>query len=96
MLSEGQINSLICSPNDNDELSKGITTVRGYATTGGGRSIERVEVTTDSGLTWTAAKLLEPREKAQTESNNENWAWQLWECEIDLPSGTAGSVRSGI
>lgn len=88
MLSEGQINSVICTPQENDELKKGATTVRGYATTGGGRSIERVEISIDSGANWIEARLLEPKEKAQTESNRKNWAWQLWECDVNLKPGT--------
>ncbi len=87
MLSEGQINSLICSPQENETLSKGATTIRGYATTGGGRSIERVEISTDGGKHWTEAELLEPRQKAETESNVKSWAWQFWECKVNLKSG---------
>lgn len=87
MLSEGQINSVICQPQESEKMKKGKTTIRGYATTGGGRSIERVEVSADGGASWMEADLLEPKEKSETESNRKNWAWQLWQCDVDLKSG---------
>ena len=87
MLSEGQINSVICQPTENESLKKGANVVRGYAMSGGGRSIERVEISIDGGANWTAAELLEPKAKAETESNEKSWAWQLWQCEIDLKTG---------
>ena len=87
MLSEGQINSLICQPSENQTLEKGLNLVRGYAMSGGGRSIERVEISIDGGKNWKAAELLEPRRRAETESNEKNWTWQLWQGEVELPSG---------
>ncbi len=83
-LSEGQINSVICEPLDGAELEMGATIARGYAMSGGGRSIERIEVSPDGGHNWVAAKLLEPRENAEVESNKRSWVWQLWECSIEL------------
>ncbi len=88
MLSEGQINSMICQPQESEVLPEGTTNVRGYATSGGGRSIERVEISTDNGASWMEAELLAPKEKSLTESNRQNWAWQFWECKVDLESGT--------
>lgn len=87
MLSEGQINSLICEPQENATLQKGANVVRGYASSGGGRSVERVEISIDGGANWKEAELLEPRAKAETESNEKNWTWQLWQCELDLKAG---------
>ncbi len=88
MLSEGQINSVICEPPENAAIKKGQTIVRGYAMSGGGRSIERVEISTDGGANWLEAELLEPKKKAETESNEKSWSWQLWQCAVDLKSGT--------
>lgn len=87
MLSEGQINSVICAPQENEEVKKGQTTARGYAMTGGGRSVERVEISADGGKNWIEAELLEPREKAETESNKKTWTWQFWECGVNLKKG---------
>ncbi len=86
-LSEGQINSVICVPQENDTIKTAKTTVRGYAMSGGGRSIERVEISTDGGKNWLVADLLEPKQKAQIESNAKNWTWQLWEREVELKAG---------
>lgn len=86
-LSEGQINSVICQPQDGAKLTAGKTILRGYAMSGGGRSIERVEISLDAGKNWSAATLLEPKENAHIESNRKNWAWQFWECEVGLKKG---------
>ena len=50
----------------------------GYAYVGGGRRIERVELSADGGATWAAAELL-PEE--------ERWAWRLWRARLDLARG---------
>lgn len=66
------------------------TTVRGYAWSGGGRKIARVDVSLDNGQTWDQAELIddcEPKE-GETESpckGRKSWAWQRWRYEGVLP-----------
>ena len=51
-------------------------TVKGYAISGGGRAIYRVELSVDGGKTW------EPVDKIEQEPDKISgmyWAWALWE-----------------
>ncbi|KAJ8600676.1 hypothetical protein CTAYLR_007430 [Chrysophaeum taylorii] len=57
-------------------------TIRGYAWSGGGRGIVRVDVSLDDGHTWTQADL-DPRATAQ--EYNRSWAWTPWELTVDVP-----------
>jgi len=78
MLGELSVNSVICQPADEEMLPAGPVSVRGYAVTGGDRSVERVDVSIDGGESWISADLLE--EKGP-------WAWRLWEASVDLDPG---------
>lgn len=55
--------------------------VKGFAWSGGGRGIVRVDVSADDGATWHTATLTEgadqPRDRA--------WAWTFWEAELPAP-----------
>ena len=53
--------------------------VSGYAWSGCGRGIVRVDVSKDNGKTWLSAKLLNKYEYGKA------WAWTLWELEIEKP-----------
>lgn len=67
------VNSAICRPAEGQTVASGRISVAGYAITGGGREIERVEVSADGGKTWTQATLKEGGEEPR--------AWRLWEAE---------------
>lgn len=47
--------------------------LQGYAYSGGGRRIIRVDVSPDDGKTWQQAELAEPEEKGQ-----KSWSWRHW------------------
>lgn len=79
MLGEMQVNAAVCEPGEDEESSAGPVSVRGYALAGGGRRVERVDVSQDGGETWTQADLGEGAE--------EPWAWTFWEATIDLGPG---------
>jgi sulfite oxidase len=51
--------------------------LQGYAFSGGGRGIIRVDVSTDDGRTWTQAQL-----KAHESKGSKAWSWQQWELAI--------------
>lgn len=53
--------------------------VSGYAWSGGGRGIVRVDVSGDNGRTWTAAKL---RPKPHGEVRNAVYDWTLWDARV--------------
>lgn len=60
--------------------------ISGYAVSGGGRGIERVDVSVDGGKTWLEA----PRfQKSGTpyiadDANSDKWAWMLFEVTVDI------------
>jgi sulfite oxidase len=78
MLGEFPVNAVICEPAPDAALKSGPVTVRGYAVSGGGRSIERVDVSTDGGRSWATARL---------HGDQGRWAWRLWEIVLDLAAG---------
>ena len=77
-LSVLSINSAILQPADRSTVTAGRQRVAGYAFSGGGRFIARVEVSTDGGDHWVQADLGEQVSP---------WAWVLWSATLDLPAG---------
>lgn len=79
------------------ESSKGVhpgdrvkVTARGWAWSGGGRNIVRVDVTPDDGKTWITADLKE----GSNQRFGRAWAWVFWEAEIpEAVVREDGSVR---
>jgi len=84
MLGEVSINSAICRPQEGESVRTGKCTVQGYAIAGGGRGVERVDVSGDNGQTWVEAKF--------DADDSSRWAWRFWEAEIDLEAGEAEIV----
>ncbi|XP_017871587.1 PREDICTED: probable sulfite oxidase, mitochondrial [Drosophila arizonae] len=74
------VTSAICSPMPEErvKVDKGHITVYGYAWSGGGRRIERVDLTNDGGKTWHVAKL-----EQEKEPDGRHYGWSLWS--IRLP-----------
>jgi sulfite oxidase len=58
-IQESPVQSAICEPQEGTVLEKedGTFTIKGYAYSGGGDSIESVMVTLDNGVTWKTAVL---------------------------------------
>ena len=54
--------------------------IKGFAWSGGGRGIIRVDVSIDGGKTWNSATLKEGSEQ----NLNRAWAWTFWELNVDL------------
>jgi sulfite oxidase len=82
-IQELPVQSAIALPKANTALpiQDGPLAVKGYAWSGGGRGILRVDVSPDGGNTWTNARLKGPAEQPR----NKVWAWTLWEAEVELP-----------
>eukprot|EP00041_Stephanoeca_diplocostata_P011064 m.179828 g.179828 ORF g.179828 m.179828 type:complete len:564 (+) comp18398_c0_seq9:310-2001(+) len=62
-------------------------TVKGFAWSGGGRGIVRVDVSIDGGKTWTSANLTDGSDQHPLRA----WAWTFWELDVkcpDLPEGS--------
>ena len=79
VINDMPINSAICEPADGTHLNAGRVTVRGYAIASG-RPIERVDVSTDGGETWTRATL--------EHDDTTAWSWTLWAVDVDLAPGS--------
>lgn len=77
-IQEMPVNSAICTYS----LSEGTVSMTGYAWSGDGKGIIRVDVSADGGKTWRAAELREKNQK-----RNEVYDWTLWEADIELPNG---------
>jgi sulfite oxidase len=77
-LGELPVNSAVCYPLDGEALPGPSVLARGYAITGGSRTIERVEVSLDGGETFVTARLLD---------GGPAGSWWLWEAELEVGRG---------
>jgi len=81
-IQEMPVVSAICTHKVNDEEQS--VTVSGYAWSGDGKGIIRVDVSADGGKTWTGAVL---KDKGSEERRNEVYDWTLWSATLPLPKG---------
>jgi nitrate reductase (NAD(P)H) len=86
IFNELNINSAISAPGHGEELAiaKNIDkmyTMSGYAYTGGGRLVTRVEVSLDGGVHWELAKL---ERKEQPTDHGMYWCWIWWDYQIKV------------
>lgn len=90
-IQELPVNSAICNLSDGStvHLEDGKIKVSGYAWSGGGRKIVRVDVSSDGGKTWHVADLLQDMSPLYRA-----WAWTLWQVNVPVPEET--SAASGI
>jgi sulfite oxidase len=75
------ITKIFCSKDEETRRAS----LQGFAYSGGGRKIVRVDVSADGGKTWKQAKLRKDEAKG-----TRRWAWTLWDVEWagdDLPQG---------
>ncbi|RPI21709.1 MAG: sulfite oxidase [Acidobacteria bacterium] len=77
-LGEFAVNTVICSPKEGDQVEKGRELLQGYALAGGGRRVERVDVSADGGKNWQLARL---------GNEGDRWTWRFWEAEVELKPG---------
>lgn len=84
MMGENSLNAVICYPGDNDTLAPGEISVMGYALGDGYNQIEKVEVSGDSGRSWSRATFLT--------DNQDLWAWRLWEARLQIDITTTHIV----
>jgi len=78
------VTSAVCEPAPGGAVSiaGGEVVARGYAFSGGGRDVVRVDVSADGGTTWTSAEL-----RKLPQRPGRAWAWCLWEAAVPLPKG---------
>ena len=80
----------ICSPRNGNTVheSEEFVTVQGYAYSGGGRGIVRVDVSGDAGKTWHTATLTQADQQL-----DRMWSWTQWSVEVPIPETHNGSVE---
>ena len=76
------VNSAVCVPSENETVATRAATVeaKGWAYSGGGRDIIRVDVTTDHGKTWKEASLIEDLKQEEGKA----WAWKRWRVQVPI------------
>ncbi|KAK3410344.1 sulfite oxidase [Eucalyptus grandis] len=80
----------ICSLEDVNAIQPGKVKVSGYATSGGGRGIERVDISIDGGKNWVEASRYQKDGIPYDSSDicSDKWAWVLFEATVDIPHDT--------
>ncbi|KAF7659768.1 hypothetical protein LDENG_00293290 [Lucifuga dentata] len=90
-IQELPIQSAITQPADGAVVDRSAeeVTVKGYAWSGGGREVVRVDVSVDGGKTWQVAELRSSdkgQAPAPEPAPGRAWAWKLWEVTVPLPA----------
>mmetsp|Transcript_16212 Transcript_16212/g.43676 ORF Transcript_16212/g.43676 Transcript_16212/m.43676 type:complete len:678 (+) Transcript_16212:69-2102(+) len=85
-MQEMPVQSAIMSPKEGSTVELDDIEVKGWAWSGGGRGIVRVDVSIDEGKTWTTAELGE----GSTQNPSRAWAWTFWEASIPVPDDLRG------
>lgn len=80
------IQSAIVTPKAGSIVELDDIEVRGFAWSGGGRGIVRVDVSIDEGNTWVTADLLDGKDQPY----NRAWAWTFWEASVPVPDALKG------
>ncbi|KAB2046228.1 hypothetical protein ERO13_D01G181700v2 [Gossypium hirsutum] len=87
IINELNINSAITTPCHEEILpinawtTQRPYTLRGYAYSGGGKKVTRVEVTMDGGETWQVCTLDHPE---QPNKYGKYWCWCFWSLEVEV------------
>lgn len=81
-IQELPVQSAITEPQNGATVESGEVTVKGYAWSGGGRAVVRVDVSLDGGLTWQTATLDDEEQRPR-----KAWAWRLWQLQAPVPAG---------
>lgn len=88
-MQEMPVSSAICDPPAGPlQLLEGQTSVavKGWAWSGGGRGIARVEISADGGRNWMPTEITaSPADPSPSRSRS--WGWTLWRVDVPLPQG---------
>eukprot|EP00931_Biecheleriopsis_adriatica_P052430 TRINITY_DN30497_c0_g1_i2.p1 TRINITY_DN30497_c0_g1~~TRINITY_DN30497_c0_g1_i2.p1 ORF type:complete len:650 (+),score=127.59 TRINITY_DN30497_c0_g1_i2:53-2002(+) len=85
-MQELPVQSAVVSPKPGATIELDDVEVKGFAWSGGGRGIVRVDVSIDGGKTWVTADLLDGKDQNPTRA----WAWTFWEASIPVPEESKG------
>ena len=100
LFNELNINSAIAYPANGELLplttGGGSYTIKGYAYSGGGRKITRVELTFDGGKTWKLCNVRFPEEEqSHSPKFGKYYCWMFWEYTIDKFEFLACATSAG-
>ncbi|CAK1540380.1 unnamed protein product [Leptosia nina] len=75
------VTSALCDPLEGDTVAvkEGIVTLKGYAYSGGGAKVLRVDVSTDQGKTWSEAEL-----QSDPAPPRQHYSWTLWSLKVPV------------
>lgn len=85
-MQELPVQSAIVMPKPGSVVELDDLEVSGFAWSGGGRGIVRVDVSVDDGESWVTADLLDGKEQSMTRA----WAWTFWEASVPIPEKLRG------
>jgi len=80
------VTSAICLPEPGSKIKvdkDGFIEVKGYAWSGGGNRIIRIDVTADGGKSWQVGTIEE--EDVKTAPAGRHWSWSLWTAKVPIP-----------
>ncbi|XP_033105782.1 sulfite oxidase-like [Anneissia japonica] len=85
-IQELNVQAAITQPKNNEVIPRGSRyTIKGYALSGGGRKIVRVDISLDGGKSWTVANLFTSSQGLL--HIDTKWSWEFWDCTIkSMPS----------
>lgn len=95
-IQESPVTSAITEPQNGTAIkaSDKSVTLKGYAWSGGGRGVIRVDVSVDGGKTWEVAELTKlPGKDRMDQSFSRQWAWCLWQASVAVPKGHKGPLE---
>ncbi|CAO2206986.1 unnamed protein product [Urochloa humidicola] len=87
VINELNVNSVITTPAHDEVLhvnavtTQGAYTVKGFAYSGGGKKVTRVEVTLDGGETWRLCELNHPE---KPNKYGRYWCWCFWSVDVEV------------
>ncbi|KAI5058878.1 hypothetical protein GOP47_0027048 [Adiantum capillus-veneris] len=87
IINELNINSAISSPAHEEVIPINVNTLqvpytlKGYAYSGGGRKVIRVEVTIDDGQSWRLCRVFHPETPTKY---GKYWCWCFWELNVEV------------
>jgi sulfite oxidase len=109
-IQETPVQSAICDPLDGEKVNviwtgdgqsrKAHLPVKGYAYSGGGKMIIRVDVSADGGKNWTTAKLLDvptdDRGLPDYTRRNQVFAWTRWSAELPITNDLLEGAKNKL
>ncbi|CAO4387016.1 unnamed protein product [Caenorhabditis nigoni] len=84
-IQEYPVQCAICTPAPNTKVDRdnGTVDISGYAWSGGGRGIIRIEISVDGGETWSSCEM----EQEEKQDKEHMYAWTLFRTEVKIPPG---------